>query len=55
MSIKDIRRATRKHYSVEEKIRIILDGLRGEDWQKYRHRHLIWGMLGNKGLSTAEI
>ena len=27
--IKDIRRATRKHYSAEEKIRIVLDGLRG--------------------------
>ncbi len=29
--IKDIRRATRKQYSAEEKIRIVLDGLRGED------------------------
>ncbi|SDQ73618.1 transposase [Pseudovibrio sp. Tun.PSC04-5.I4] len=29
--IKDIKRATRKHYSSEEKIRIVLDGLRGED------------------------
>ena len=28
--MKDIRRATRKHYSAEEKIRIVLDGLRGE-------------------------
>jgi transposase len=28
--IRDIRRATRKHYSVEDKIRIVLDGLRGE-------------------------
>lgn len=28
---KDIKRATRKHYSSEEKIRIVLDGLRGED------------------------
>ena len=27
---KDIRRATRKQYSAEEKIRIVLDGLRGE-------------------------
>jgi transposase len=27
----DIKRATRKHYSTEEKIRIVLDGLRGED------------------------
>lgn len=30
-TIKDIRRATRKHYSAEDKIRIVLDGLRGED------------------------
>jgi transposase len=29
--IKDIKRRTRKQYSVEEKIRIVLDGLRGED------------------------
>src|SRR5262249_49562586 len=28
--IRDIRRATRKHYSAEDKIRIVLDGLRGE-------------------------
>jgi transposase-like protein len=28
---KDIKRATRKNYSPEEKIRIVLDGLRGED------------------------
>ena len=29
--VKDIRRVTRKHYSAEEKIRVVLDGLRGED------------------------
>jgi len=29
--VKDIRRATRRRFSVEEKIRIVLDGLRGED------------------------
>jgi len=29
--IKDIRRATRKQYGAEEKIRIVLDGLRGEE------------------------
>ena len=28
--VKNIRRATRKHYSAEEKIRVVLDGLRGE-------------------------
>ena len=30
-TIQDIRRATRRHYSAEEKIRIVLEGLRGED------------------------
>ena len=29
--VKDIRRATREQYSAEEKIRIVLEGLRGED------------------------
>lgn len=29
--IKDIRRATRKHHSAEDKIRIVLEGLRGEE------------------------
>ena len=28
--VKDIRRATRRHFSAEEKIRVVLDGLRGE-------------------------
>ena len=30
-AMKDIRRATRRHFSAEDKIRIVLDGLRGED------------------------
>jgi transposase-like protein len=30
-TIRDIRRATRRHYSAEGKIRIVLEGLRGED------------------------
>src|SRR6266446_9139532 len=30
-SVRDIRRATRRHHSAEEKIRIVLEGLRGED------------------------
>jgi transposase len=29
--MKDIRRATRRHYSAEDKIRIVLEGLRGEE------------------------
>jgi transposase len=30
-TVRDIRRATRHHYSIEEKICIVLEGLRGED------------------------
>ena len=30
-TVRDIRRATRRHYSAEEKIRIVLEGLRGEN------------------------
>jgi transposase len=30
-TVRDIRRHTRKQYSAEEKIRILLEGLRGED------------------------
>jgi len=30
-TIEDIKRKIRKHYSAEKKIRVVLDGLRGED------------------------
>ena len=30
-TVRDIRRATRRHHSAEDKIRIVLEGLRGED------------------------
>ena len=30
-TVRDIRRRTRRHYSAEEKIRVVLEGLRGED------------------------
>lgn len=29
--MRDIRRVTRRHFSAEDKIRIVLEGLRGED------------------------
>ena len=29
--VRDIRRATRKHHSAEDKVRIVLEGLRGEE------------------------
>ena len=31
LNVLDIKRKTRKKYTAEEKIRIVLDGLRGED------------------------
>ena len=41
--VKDIRRATREQYGAEEKIRIVPEGLRGEDTISNRprlgHRH----------------
>jgi transposase len=35
--VNDIRRATRRHHSAEEKIRIVLDGLRGEHSRAISH------------------
>ena len=29
--VKDIRRQTRRHFSAEDKIRLVLEGLRGDD------------------------
>jgi transposase len=29
--VKDVRRATRRHFSAEDKIRVVLEGLRGEE------------------------
>lgn len=29
--MKDLRRQTRRHFSAEDKIRVVLEGLRGED------------------------
>ena len=43
---KDIRRATRRHFSAEDKIRIVLDGLRGR-----LLRHQTTGAHINPGLS----
>ena len=30
-AVRDIRRATRRHFAAEEKVRIVIAGLRGED------------------------
>ena len=51
-TIRDIKRKTRKQYSAEEKIRIVLDGLRGEDSiaeQTLELRLLKKSMLGDGG------
>jgi transposase len=47
--VKNIRRATRRHFSGEDKIRIVLEGLRGEDCMSSEHfghlgRPRIWRM-----------
>jgi transposase len=44
--VKDIRRAIRKRYSAEEKIRIVLDGLRGERSiaELCRHEGIVEGL-----------
>ena len=41
--VKDIKRKTRKQYSAEEKIRIVLDGLRGEESIAELCRHCLAG------------
>ena len=55
--VKDIRRATRVQYSAEEKIRVVLDGLRGEhSWNSARREgiaeslylHLVEGLPGGR-------
>ena len=45
--VKDIRRATRKQYSAEEKIRIVLDGLRGE--------HSVAELCRREGIASNEV
>ena len=40
--VKDIRRATRKQYSAEEKIKIVLEGLKGEDSMPARSTWRLW-------------
>jgi len=37
-TVRDIRRATQRQYSVEEKIRIVLEGLRGEESRFHLHK-----------------
>ena len=51
-TIKDIRRATRKQYSAEEKIRIVLDGLRGKETiaelcrrEGIAQEHFLWASM----------
>ena len=53
--VQDIRRATRKHYLAEEKIRIVLEGLRGEDSiaELIRFRHFCSGSLALASLDRA--
>ncbi|MDB2439464.1 hypothetical protein N9W89_12180 [Hellea sp.] len=40
--VKDIKRKTRKQYSAEEKIRVVLDGLHGARESKFDLEHIIF-------------
>ena len=43
--IKDIRRKTRRKFSSEEKIRIVVERLRGEDWSFFlrkKRKFRVW-------------
>ena len=51
--VKDIRRATRRHFSAEDKIRIVLEGLPGED-SSLILGSLIVSTLGLAAFSRAE-
>jgi transposase len=55
-AIRDIRRATRRHFSAEEKIRIVLEGLRGEVDQVNRllfRPPAVWRSLWSGWLESA--
>src|SRR5262249_50061210 len=51
-TVRDIRRATRRHHSAEEKIRIVLEGLRGED--RLSPRELAVNFTDTKGSFVSE-
>ena len=44
--VKDIRRTTRRHFSAEEEIRIVLDGLRGEGVVRLSSNTVARGLSG---------
>ena len=52
--VKNIRRATRKRHSSEEKIRIVLDGLRGESSiaELCRREGYLYGFPDRRGVRT---
>ena len=57
--IRDIKRKTRKQYGAEEKIRIVLDGLRGEDSIAELHRRPqsapLWKSMSNLSHRPIEV
>ena len=55
-TVRDIRRATRRHHSAEEKIRIVLEGLRGEDCMSSEHfGQLAWQFKRMSGSSCLKV
>jgi len=51
-AVRNIRRKTRKQYSAGEKIRIVLDGLRGEESIAVLCRPGLQRVLGSRGLQV---
>jgi transposase-like protein len=54
--VKTIRRATRRHFSAEDKIRIVLEGLRGEDSiaELFRHEGIVQTFITAGGKTFLE-
>jgi transposase len=48
-AVRDIRRKTRRKFSAEEKIRIVIEGLRGEESIASRTRSFCFFGVGGKG------
>ncbi len=51
-TVRDIRRAARRRFSAEDKIRIVLEGLRGGD-QSGRYRWCFWKCVSIKRPKSA--
>ena len=53
--VREIRRKTRKRYSAEEKIRIVLEGLRGEESIAAKHIVVDWAGVMTQTSSSCDL